>query len=792
MSIKEIIAKMTLEEKASLCSGQDFWTLKGIERLGLGSIMVTDGPHGVRKQAGDSDHLGLNVSVPSTCFPTACTTSSSFDRSLMHDIGVALGEECLQENVSVLLGPGANIKRSPLCGRNFEYMSEDPYVTGEIASSVIAGIQSKGIGTSLKHYAMNNQEKNRMTSNSVVDERAMREIYLTGFEQAVKKSQPYTVMCSYNLVNGTYVNEDKKLLTDILRDEWGYEGLVVSDWGATSDRVKGISAGMDLEMPSSNGYNDAKIVEAVKNGTLLESELDVVVTRIVDLILKAQENRNLGFKYDVDAHSALARRAAEESSVLLKNENSILPINKEQSIAVIGEFAKQPRYQGAGSSRINPIYLDSVIDSLVKDGIAFDYASGYSLAKNSKVNEDLIEEACNVAKDKDIVLIFAGLPDEYESEGYDRTTMSMPESHNELIKRVSEINPNVVVVLQLGSPVTMPWAHKVKGILLTYLGGGAGGSACVNLLYGDVCPSGKLAETFPLRLEDNPSFLHFSGEGITEEYRESIFVGYRYYDSAKKEVQYPFGYGLSYTSFDYSNLKITKVDEKVKVAVTVTNTGACKGAEIVQLYIGLSGSKIYRATKELKGFEKILLTPGESKEVEFILDERSFAYYNIVENDWAIEGGDYSIMIGASSRDIRLQDTVLIVGDGKEKLLLGQREKAPIYFNLSDGILDVPAEQFEVIYGRELPSSHRMAGEPFTINSTLNDIKDTPAGKQLIETINTMIGQMLGDDVSEDMLPMFEAMLPEMPLRSLVMMGGGQFTREQLDGLLVMLNSNIA
>ncbi|MDR2101613.1 MAG: glycoside hydrolase family 3 C-terminal domain-containing protein [Treponema sp.] len=790
LTAEELLAQMTLEEKASLCSGRDFWTLKEIKRLGLSSIMVTDGPHGLRKQAGASDHLGLNQSVPATCFPTASATACSFDRELLEAMGRAMAEEYLQEGAAVILGPGANIKRSPLCGRNFEYISEDPYVSGELAAALILGAESQGVGTSLKHYAVNNQEQRRMVINAVVDERALREIYLAGFERAVKKAQPWTVMCSYNRADGIYLSENKRFLSDILRDEWGFEGLVMTDWGATNDRVAGVKAGLDLEMPGSGGRNDAKIVEALKKGLLEEAELDRVVLRVIKLILKAQEAQRPGYRYDAAAHQALARRAARESAVLLKNEG-VLPVAPGAKTALIGALAKQPRYQGAGSSRVNPSCLENAYDALTEAGLNFEYAPGYSLAPGSGPDPRLIEEACAAARGKDRVLIFAGLPDEYESEGFDRHSLAMPESHVRLIEAVAKENPRTAVILQCGAPVSMPWASQVQGILLMYLGGQAGGGAAADLITGKASPSGKLAETFPLSLEDNPSYAYFPGGKKTVEYRESIFVGYRYYDALSKETAYPFGYGLSYTQFAYEDLRFSaptwKEGETVEVSLQVRNIGACPGAEIVQLYAGLKESRIFRAVKELKGFEKVFLQPGEAKRVGFTLDARSFAYYNTPAGAWAVEGGDYLIQIGASSRDIRLERVLPVEGDGKEELLAYLKDRAPSYYSLPSGRLEIPDADFEALYGKPLPPRDGGPGDPFTINSTLSEITEYPAGKQLYDQISAQMTLMLGED-NKDVKQMIAVMVHDMPLRGLAMFSQGHITPEQMEGLVALLN----
>jgi beta-glucosidase len=787
-----ILGQLTLEEKASLCSGKDFWTLKGVERLGLRPIMVTDGPHGLRKQAGAGDHLEINESVPATCFPAACASSCSFDRELLGEIGAAMGEECLQEQVAVILGPGVNIKRSPLCGRNFEYLSEDPFLAGELAAALIGGVQGKGVGTSLKHYAANNQETRRMTSNSVIDERALREIYLAGFERAVKKSRPWTLMCSYNLINGTYAADNQLLLSGTLRDEWGFEGLVMSDWGAVNDRVQGIRAGLDLEMPGSGGLNDAKIVEAVKSGALDEKVLDKTVLRLVELIVKSQENAKPGYVYDAGAHHKLARRAAAESATLLKNEENLLPLGAGKSLAVIGAFAEKPRYQGSGSSKIKPGRLECPLEELRNAGLSVEYAPGYTLGpQGGKPDPALIAEAAALAGKKDIALVFAGLPDEYESEGFDRDSLNMPPSHNELIKAVAEANPNTVAVLLLGAPVVLPWASKVKSILLLYLGGQAVGGAAADLLRGLRNPGGKLAETWPLALEDNPSYRYFPGGSKTVEYRESVFVGYRYYDAADKEVAYPFGYGLSYTAFEYSDLTLERREfkdgETLRVSFTVKNTGNCGGSEIAQLYVSPESSKIFRPKAELRGFEKIRLESGESKTVAISLDARSFAYYHVPKARWALEGGVYDILIGASSRDIRLRQSVTVAGDGMETDLMGLKEQAPEYFALKKEGLAVSDASFTALYGRSLPPADRLPGEPYTANSALRDIQDTPPGQALLQRIAAGREKALGNG-NGDIDPMIDRMVMDMPLRSLHMFIPGGMPPGALEEIINTLN----
>jgi beta-glucosidase len=700
-----------------------------------------------------------------------------------------MGEECRKERVSVILGPAANIKRSPLCGRNFEYISEDPFLTGEIAAALIKGVQKLGVGASLKHYAANNQEKRRMTIDSIVDERAFREIYLAGFEKAVKAARPWTLMCSYNKVNGTYASENKKLLTDILRDEWGYQGLVMTDWGASNNRIEGIKAGLDLQMPGPDADNDRRIIEAVKSGALSQEDLDRVVERVVDLVMHAREGEGIGFACDMEAHHYLARRAAAESAVLLKNDENILPLASGKTLAVIGAFAQSPRYQGAGSSKINPSHLDKALEAILQAGIKAEYAPGYSLEPGSGVDEKLIAEAAKLAGEKDIAVVFAGLPDEYESEGFDRASMDMPEAHNKLIEAVAKANPNTVVVLQSGSPLTLPWADKAKAILLLYLSGQAGGGAAADLLAGKASPGGRLAETWPLALEDNPSYGNFPGGTKTVEYRESIFVGYRWYDGVEKNVRYPFGYGLSYTSFEYSGYSLDKGNfqkgDVLKASFTVKNTGNREGSEIAQLYIAPESSALFRAKKELKGFEKLRLKPGESKTITLTLDERSFAYYNVPEKAWSLETGTYRILIGASSRDIRLEGKIRVTGDNREAALASLKEKAHAYFNIKNPVFDDAS--FKAIYGAELPPCDALPGAPFTVNTSVEEIKDTPIGKALFGMAVQGLNQAFGNEKS-DLKTMMESMLMDMPLRGLGMMSGGQLTPLVIESLVEALN----
>ena len=660
MDIKALVSQMTLEEKAGLCSGLDFWHTKPVERLGVPSVMVSDGPHGLRKQDEKADHLGVNDSIKAVCMPAACATASSFDRDLMGRMGQAIGDSCQHEKLGVVLGPAVNIKRSPLCGRNFEYFSEDPYLAGEMSAAYINGVQSKNVGTSIKHFAANSQEHRRMSSSSNADERTLREIYFPAFEISVRKAQPWTVMCSYNRVNGVYASENPWLLTDVLRKEWGFKGYVMSDWGAVSDRVAGVAAGLDLEMPSSSGINDRKIVAAVKSGELDEKIVDQACERILEINYRYLDNARPETPWDQEADHQLSARIAEECMVLLKNDG-ILPLNKTDEVAFIGEFAAKPRFQGGGSSHINAFRTTSAVEAA--QGLPVTYVQGYSAARDMATDE-MIAEAVQAAKAAKVAVVFAGLPDAYESEGYDRTHMAMPACQNRLIEAVAGANPNTVVVLHNGSPVEMPWLGKVKAVLEAYLGGQAVGIATVRLLYGDANPCGHLAETFPVKLSDNPSYLYYGGEGNEADYREGVFVGYRYYDKKEMPVLFPFGFGLSYTTFACSNLRLSGAkitdQETLTAAVTVTNTGSRAGKTVVQLYVGDRESTVLRPIRELKGFEKVELQPGESRDVTFTLDKRAFAYWNAAIHDWHVETGAFTIEVGQSSRDIEVSGEVTV------------------------------------------------------------------------------------------------------------------------------------
>lgn len=661
MKIKELIKKMTLEEKASLCSGADVWHTKAIERLEIPRIMVADGPHGLRKQDDKADHLGVNESIKAVCFPAGSAVAASFDRELLTQMGEALGNECQAEGVSVILGPAVNIKRSPLCGRNFEYLSEDPLLTTELAGALIKGIQSKNVGTSMKHFLANNQETRRMSISAEIDERTLREIYLAAFEGAVKKQKPWTMMCSYNRINGVYAAENKTYLTDVLRGEWGFDGCVMSDWGAVNDRVKDLMAGLELEMPATGGETDELIVAAVKDGSMEETVLDTAVERLLNIIYRFEENRDKEAVFNRDEDHELARKIAGESIVLLKNDN-ILPLKTSVNVAFIGEFAEKPRYQGGGSSHINSHKITTALEAMEEIG-PVQYAQGYNI-DDEMPDAKLEKEGIETAEKADVVVVFAGLPDALESEGYDRVHMKMPEAQNRLIAEIAKVQKNVIVVLHNGAPVEMPWVNDVAGIVELYLGGQAVGGALVDILFGKVNPSGKLPESFPKHLEDNPSYLYYPGEKEKAEYREGIFVGYRYYDMKKMDVLFPFGHGLSYTNFKYSNLKLSKkqlVDtDTLTVELDVTNVGNQEGKEVVQLYVADIVSTVIRPRKELREFAKINLQPGETKTVKFELGKRAFAYYNVEISDWHVESGEFEILIGKSSRAIELSEKVIV------------------------------------------------------------------------------------------------------------------------------------
>lgn len=677
MEIDKVIQDLTLEEKAGLCSGADFWHTKAVERLGIPEVMMCDGPHGLRKQTGKTDMLGLYGSERAVCFPSASALAASFDTEVLERLGECLGRECQAQGIAMLLGPGVNIKRSPLCGRNFEYFSEDPYLTGVLASAYVKSIQKQGVAACVKHFACNNQEKRRMCGDSRVEDRTLHEIYLAAFEKVVRDAGVRSIMCAYNALNGTFCAENKTLLTGILREKWGYDGMVVTDWGAVKNRVKGLEAGLDLEMPGGPGAQDKMIVEAVQSGVVSENTLDCAVKHILRFLSKCMEEKRKAPQIDWNAEHKASVEIEEECAVLLKNDDAVLPIRQDAEIAFIGAFAQAPRYQGSGSSRVNAFEPVGAVEAAKKRGYAIVYAEGYSVeADDAEKDEQLLKEALEVAETVKTAVVFAGLPSAYECEGADRETLDMPVNQNRLIQELARVQKNIVVVLHAGAPVIMPWRSKVKAILNMYLGGEGVGEAAVALLYGEVNPSGKLAETYPLKLSDNPSYLNFPGEEGTVTYRESIFVGYRYYDKKEMEVAYPFGYGLSYTVFSYRNIMLSAKrmtdKEQVTVSCRIKNIGNYKGKEAVQLYVGKKKSTVLRPVRELKGVQKIELLPDEEKEVRFVLDKRAFAYYSTEISDWYAEEGEYCIEIGASSREIHVKDTIWVE----------PTQKVPVHINL--------------------------------------------------------------------------------------------------------------
>ncbi len=762
MNFQEIINKMTLEEKIKLCSGADYWNSEAFPEYGIPSIRVNDGPHGLRIQVNKKDNLGINESVPSTCFPTACMTGASWDRELIRVMGEALGEEAVQEGTAVLLGPGINIKRNPLCGRNFEYFSEDPFLAGELGAAWINGIQCKGVGASLKHFAANSQENHRLCSDSIIDERALREIYLAAFENAVKTAGPATVMCAYNLVNGTYCSDNRYLLTDILRGEWGFQGVVISDWGATNDRIAGFKAGMDLEMPGSKGYFDEAVASAVKAGDLPEQYIDQCVDRLLSLIFTCNENLTikLNNKYDIGKHHELARKIAGESAVLLKNDNGILPLDLSGKIVIVGELAQKLRYQGTGSSRITPHKISNVLDGFDQHNISYNYFKDY---------DDNVKTA-------DYVIIAVGLTDDFESEGFDRNNMDLPESHIKLIDAVAEVNHNIIVLLFGGSPVTMPWIDKAKAVLNMYLPGQAGGLAGVDILTGKVNPSGKLAETYPLKYDDVISSETYGINPKQVLYKESLYVGYRYYEKAGKDVLFPFGFGLSYTEFTYSDILVTGEAPDLTVAFKVKNTGKLPGAEIVQLYVGKPQSGVFAPKKELKGFEKVYLQPEEAKKIKFELNSRSFSYYDIDKKTWIVQNGQYSIKIGASSKDIRLEDTVEFnKAAGPEctaKLRVPVQKQLLQWYYKPEGMPS--KEAFEALTGYQIePVTNKKMGD-FDLTCTISEMMESRFIRMVYKVIELLMGWRNGGINYAN--PNFKMMMESAvstPIKNLILMGDG-------------------
>ena len=779
MKHEEMIKKMTLEEKAAFLSGKGEWQTWDFERLGIPSMYCSDGPHGIRKQAGAGDHLGLNPSLPATCFPTAATMANSWDPALGEEIGRALGEEARVQDVHVVLGPGLNIKRSPLCGRNFEYFSEDLYLAGKMAAGYVRGIQSKGRYACPKHFAVNSQELRRMAMNAVVDERTLREIYLTGFEIAVKEGGAKALMTSYNQVNGTYSNENTHLLKDILREEWGYEGIVLTDWGGSNDHVKGVAAGSDLEMPTPGMDSARQIVKAVQENRIPEEAVDACVDRLLDAVLTLtgrQEEKPSEF--DKEAHHALAKKAAAQSAVLLKNQEDILPLKPGTHVALIGDFAFEPRYQGAGSSMVNTIKLDKMSELIGGyDLTVVGMARGYK--RDGEADTVLEKEAVDLAQSVDVVLYCFGLDELSESEGVDCTHMRIPQNQITLLEAMARVNENIVGILSAGAVVEMPWHTSLKALLHGYLYGQAGAGAMLDIISGKVNPSGRLNETYPVRYEDTPAFKYFPSEERNSEYREALYVGYRYYDTAKVRVLYPFGFGLSYTEFQYRDLTVNPEGAEF----TLTNTGNRDGAEVAQLYIGMKDGKVFRPAKELKGFQKVFLKAGESRRVHIPFDDKTFRYWNVRTDQWETEGGTYTIMIGASCLDIRLRTETEI--EGTTDTYPYYTNRMPSYY--SGLIGQVEDQEFQELLGYPIPSG-KWNGD-LTVNDAICQMyyAKSPAARFVYKKL-TQMKKKSEDAGKPDLNILF---IYNMPFRAIAKMTGGMVSMEMVEGIVTMVNGHL-
>lgn len=785
---KELVALMTTEEKVGLMSGLDTWHTKSVERLGLPSIMFSDGPHGLRKQLDRGDNLGIGESIPAVCFPAAVTMACTFDPELVCRMGKAMGEECLQEQVSVILGPGINHKRDPRCGRNFEYYSEDPIVSGTLGSALVRGIQSTGVGASLKHFAANNQEKRRMTIDARIDERTLREIYLKAFGQVVKESSPLTVMCSYNRLNGEYNSENRELLTTILRDEWKYDGTVISDWGAVHDRALGIQTGMDLEMPGNHGYNDRKVLNDIRERRLSSEALDRAAERVTAMVLECMETQQHDFRYDVEAHHSLAKECAEKGTVLLKN-NGVLPARPEKRTAIVGELAEKPRYQGSGSSKIHPVRIDTPLEAirtLIPDA---EYEPGYRLDRSKEDAKELLRNAIKVASTADQVFLFAGLPESYESEGFDREDLRIPEDQVRLIRETVKVNPRTTVILMGGAPMEMEWEEAVPAILLMYLGGEACGAAIADLLLGKANPSGKLAETWPMKLQDVPSYEYYPGNEGTVEYREGIWTGYRYYDRARKTVRYSFGHGLSYTTFRYLSLEIDREkmngNEMARITVTLQNTGRMEGEETVFLFSSHRSESVFQPEKELRGFRKIRLKPGETGSAVFTLAADDLAFYNTAIRDWYAEPGRYTLRAGGSGDNLPLSLELTL--NTERRPVEDLTESAPFYYgDLKD--MTVPDEQFAALYGKELPAPVTRVSRPYRPEHTLENARHNFFGKILLKYVEHLASQVSQEEAGQE--GMMAAAMKEMPLFALSASGEDMFPEHMMNAVLNLLNGH--
>ena len=779
MKHEALIRQMTLDEKCYLFSGMDFWQTRGLERLKIPNVTLSDGPHGVRKQEGSGDQLGLNPSLPATCFPTAATIANSWDPALGEEIGACLGEEAASQGVGVLLGPGLNIKRSPLCGRNFEYFSEDPYLAGKMAAGYIRGIQKNGVSACPKHFAVNSQELRRMASDSVLDERTLREIYLTGFEIAVKEGHAKSIMSSYNRINGVYANENYHLLQEILRDEWGFDGFVVSDWGASNDHVEGVRTGSHLEMPTTGGDSDLELVQAVKDGRISESLIDQRLDELLDVLLPVAKAvaPYQGKPFDAKTHHKMAERAAGESIVLLKNEGNILPLKKGTKVAVIGEFAQKARYQGAGSSVVNPTKVDNAMDVIGNfDLDVAGFEPGYP--RSGKGDPAMQAKAVELAKQADVILLYIGLDEISEAEGLDRSHMRLAQSQIDLLEVIAAVNPNVVAVMSAGSAVEMPWLPKCKALIHGYLCGQAGAGAMLKALMGEINPSGKLAESYPIKYEDVSSAPYFPSKQRSAEYREGLYVGYRYFETANVPVLFPFGYGLSYTTFEYSDLKVTDKE----ATFTLKNTGKVDGAEIAQLYVSKLSNQIFRPVKELKGFQKVFLKASESKTVTIPLDDKAFRYFNIESNQFEVEGGTYQISIGASVADIKLSGSVTVAGT-KSPYIYDSVTLADYY---SGKIKTVSDREFETLLGHPIPDG--------SWSGTL-DMNDAIcqlyyAKSWIARLVYKILTNMLHKSIDKGTPDLNITFIYNMPFRGIAKMTGGMCTMEMAEGMLTVCNGH--
>lgn len=768
-----LLKKLTLEEKCALLSGAETFKTRGMPEHGIPQIWLSDGPHGLRKQAGESDHLGLNPSVPATCFPTASAVANSWDAALGEEIGAALGEEAAAQEVSVVLGPGLNMKRNPLCGRSFEYFSEDPYLAGKLAAGYIRGIQSKGVAACPKHFAVNSQETRRMASDSIVDERTLREIYLTGFEIAVKEGHPRSIMSSYNLVNGTYANENKHLLMEILRGEWGFDGAVITDWGGSNDHALGVKNGSTLEMPAPGGDSVRELLAAVESGKIAESDIDARLSELLPLVFDTKAALDAAPReFDAAAHHALARRAAEESLVLLKNEGSLLPLAAGSKVAVIGDFAKNPRYQGAGSSMVNSTQVDVLLDKLIDSELnVIGYQQGFD--RHGKPDAALQKSACELATQADTVVLCMGLDEIAESEGLDRSNLRLAQNQVDLLQAVAAVNPKIVVVLYSGSVVETPWLDNCQALLYAALGGQAGAGAVADALTGKVNPCGKLAETWPLAYADVPSAADFATRRKTVEYREGLYIGYRYFTTAEKAVRFPFGYGMSYTTFAYSDMA---ADEQ-GVSLTVTNTGSVAGTEIVQLYVAKKSSELFRPAKELKGFARVTLAPGEKQRITIMLDDKAFRFWNVKANRWEIEGGEYELLVGASVEDIRLCEKISVHGTAT----VHPYEDVDLDCYYKGNVLSVSDADFEKLLGHPIPNGKTKIDRNLTLGE-LNHAR-SPLG-WLVWLVLTILLDVSYKRGKPDLNILFQY---NMPLRALAKMTNGAISMGMVDGIVMEL-----